>query len=124
MHSNTELEVFYDGGCPACRRDIALMQSRNSEGRVSFIDIDSEGFDPSLYNKSLDQLMSLMHGRTMDGQWLIGVAVFARMYGLLGFRRLAWLLNAPLIRPAAHYAYLVFAHYRPKRCKDGVCSVD
>jgi predicted DCC family thiol-disulfide oxidoreductase YuxK len=33
------LTVWFDGGCPLCRREIALMRRLDRRGRIDFVDV-------------------------------------------------------------------------------------
>ncbi|MCA9152358.1 MAG: DUF393 domain-containing protein, partial [Planctomycetales bacterium] len=33
------VEVFYDGDCPLCKREIGFLQRRDRQGRIRFTDI-------------------------------------------------------------------------------------
>ncbi|WP_380782547.1 DCC1-like thiol-disulfide oxidoreductase family protein [Sphingomonas sp. R86520] len=37
----TQLTVWHDGGCPLCRREIALMRRLDRRGVITFIDAES-----------------------------------------------------------------------------------
>ena len=39
-----KLTIFFDGGCPLCKREVDFLQSRNQKGYLSFIDINSSDF--------------------------------------------------------------------------------
>lgn len=124
MNQHTELEVFYDGDCPICSREIAFLRSRSPEDRVTFIDINSPQFNPDLCNKSKTILKSTFHARKENGEWLMGMEVMARLYGLAGFHRLERFLNSPPILAVTKICYRIFARYRPtlQRCKGDSCN--
>ena len=39
--NTVKLTILFDGGCPLCQREIDFLQSRNHEGHLRFIDINS-----------------------------------------------------------------------------------
>jgi len=75
-----EIEVFFDGGCPLCAREMNSLRHRDKSHGIKITDIHDRGFDPGDHGKSLGELMAQMHGRLPDGTWLRGVEVFRRLY--------------------------------------------
>lgn len=117
-----EIEVFFDGDCPLCRREIAMLQRWDRQHRIRFTDISAEDFDAADYGISHDELMSEIHARTSDGQWITGVEVFRRLYGAVGFRWLIPFTRLPGISCGLEVGYRVFAKNRLKWT--GRCSED
>ncbi|MBX7167637.1 MAG: DUF393 domain-containing protein [Pirellulales bacterium] len=122
-----EIEVFFDGGCPLCRREIDLLRCRDRGQRIRFTDLET--LDPAAANlgKSSAELMARMHARLPDGSWVEGVEVFRRMYSAVGFRRLVALSRLPVVSPLLAAAYAVFARNRLRltgRCTTASCSAD
>jgi len=116
------LEVFYDGACPLCRREVAWLRRRDRKETVSFIDIAAPDFDPTPLGKTHSALMAKMHVRTPDGTWRQGMEAFRRLYAAVG---LGWLLaptRLPLLRELADKAYALFARNR-LRCTGRACRV-
>jgi predicted DCC family thiol-disulfide oxidoreductase YuxK len=119
-----EIEVFFDGGCPLCRREIAMLRRWDRTGKIRFTDIVSVDFRAADVGKSHDELMARMHGRLPDGTWVQGGEVFRRMYGAVGFRRLAAISRWPLVRQILEAGYVVFARNRLRltgRCTTKSC---
>ncbi len=121
-----QIEVFFDGGCPLCQREINLLKRWDRQNAIRFTDIDAAEFRPTEIGKTYDQLMSRMQGRLPDGTWVTGVEVFRRMYALVGFRPLVWLSRLPLVSQLLDLGYLVFARNRlwlTGRCAEDKCLV-
>jgi predicted DCC family thiol-disulfide oxidoreductase YuxK len=121
-----EVEVFFDGGCPLCRREIDMLRRRDLQSRIRFTDIDSLSDPLTAVGKSRDELMSRIHGRLPDGIWIEGVEVFRRLYAAVGFRKLVFLTRLPLIREMLNLGYLVFAKNRLRftgRCDSNGCAI-
>ncbi len=121
-----EIEVFYDGGCPLCRREMALLKALDRRGRIRATDIAANGFDPAPIGKSWPELMAEIYGRLPDGDWVKGVEVFRRLYAAVGFRTLACISRWPLFSQTLDIAYRVFAKNRLRltgRCNQA-CSLD
>lgn len=126
-HTKTPLfEVFYDGGCPLCRREIALIRRLDRRGRLRFTDIDAPDFCAETLGLTHEELMARIYGRLPDGSWVTGVEVFRQLYGAVGFKPLVWLSRAPGLRQTLDGAYRVFARNRLKltgRCSTERCSI-
>lgn len=127
MHQPFELEVFYDGACPLCMREIRFLQRRNKRQRVRFTDIADPAFDAAALGIPWDDFMDRIHARLPDDRWVVGVEVFRRLYSAVG---LGWLLaptRLPGLRQLADFAYRVFAKNRLRwtgRCGPDGCRLD
>lgn len=121
------VEVFYDGACPLCMREIRMLRARDREDAIQFTDIAADGFDATRYGTSQDELMDKIRGRLPDGSWIEGVEVFRRLWGAVGFRRLVGISRMPGIAHALNALYRVFAKHRLRltgRCKpEGSCAI-
>ena len=122
-----EIEVFHDGACPLCRREIAILRKLDRRGRIRFTDIAASDFDAAATGHSLDELLAEIHGRLPDGRWVTGVEVFRRLYAAVGCGWLVWPTRWPGVRHALDWAYRRFARNRLKwtgRCTaDGACDI-
>ena len=107
-----ELTLYYDGQCPLCVAEVAFLESRNAQGQLAFVDITQTGFEAADHNISCDAAMAQIHGRTADGQWLVGVPVFATAYRLAKLPVLAWLLSRKWLMPVLQPTYVLFAKHR------------
>jgi len=126
MSTDYEIEVFYDGGCPLCRREINMLRRWDRRQRIRFTDIDADSFDPAAVGKTTDELMAEIHGRLPDGSVISGVEVFRRLYSAVSFRWLVAPTRLPGISSLLDLGYRLFARNRLKltgRCKTGVCRV-
>jgi predicted DCC family thiol-disulfide oxidoreductase YuxK len=126
MSREYDIEVFFDGGCPLCRREINLLRRWDRRQRIRFTDIDAEAFDPAAVGKTREELMAEIHARLPDGSVISGVEVFRRLYSAVGFRWLVAPTRLPGISCLLNVAYRVFARNRLKltgRCSDGACAI-
>ena len=120
-----EIEVFFDGGCPLCRREVNLLARWDRQRRIRFTDIDAPTFHCDDVGMIRDELMTQMHGRLPNGTWLKGVEVFRRMYAAAGFGPLVWLSRLPLLSQLLDVGYAAFARRRLRltgRCTAASCS--
>lgn len=106
-----KLKVWYDGACPLCLREIALMRRLDRRGAIDFIDISTPESPCPIDRKAL---LERFHARE-DGAMLSGAAAFAAMWRAI-----------PLLRPLGLVArwkpalallealYLHFLKVRPR----------
>lgn len=121
-----DVEVFFDGGCPLCRREIAMLRRLDRKRRICFTDIAAPEFNAGALGQTQDDLMREIKGRLPDGTWISGVEVFRRLYGAVGFHWLVPITRLPGIRHLLDIGYRVFARNRLKltgRCTDA-CRID
>ncbi|TWU30435.1 thiol-disulfide oxidoreductase DCC family protein [Bythopirellula polymerisocia] len=119
------IEVFYDGGCPLCLREISMLQRWDKRSKIRFTDIDAPTFKVDEAGKTYEELMAKMHARLPDGTWLEGVEVFRRLYEAVGFKRLTALSRLPLVTQVLDLGYSIFARNRLRltgRCSTQTCS--
>ena len=118
--------MLYDGQCPLCSREVALLKRKNNLGRIAFEDITEPAFDPSQYGLTMPELVASMHAVRPDGSVLKGVDVFAELYDAVGWTWLSRPLRWRLTRPLAQAGYRVFAAVRPKfsRFRPAMCETD
>jgi predicted DCC family thiol-disulfide oxidoreductase YuxK len=107
-----ELTLFYDGQCPLCVAEIEFLQSRSTKDQLAFVDVTQTGFEAAGHQISCEAAMAQIHGRTADGQVLVGVPVFAKAYRLAKLPFLAWLLSRRWLMPVLQPAYVLFAKHR------------
>jgi predicted DCC family thiol-disulfide oxidoreductase YuxK len=121
-----EIEVFFDGGCPSCLREIDFLKGRDRHGRIKFTDIDAPDFSTESCGKTYDELMAKIYGRLPDGTWITGVEVFRRLYSAFGFTTVLAVTRLPVISQVMNLGYRLFAKNRLRltgRCAGQTCSV-
>ncbi len=119
-------EVFFDGECPLCRREIDMVKRFDRRGRVQCTDIAAPGFDPAPLGRTQDDMMARIHGRLEDGTLVEGVEVFRRMYAAIGLGPLVALTRVPPISWVLEAGYRWFARNRLRltgRCTNETCSL-
>ena len=121
-----DIEVFFDGDCPLCIREINMLRKLDKGNRVRFTDIASPSFDTGDTGLTWTEFMERIHGRLPDGTMIEGVEVFRHLYSAVGFGRLVSLTRLPVVREALHVGYLLFAKNRLRmtgRCMEDICAV-
>ncbi len=122
-----EIEVFFDGACPLCTREIAFLRRRDREGHILFTDIAAADFSAESYGKTQSHFIDRIRGRLPDGTWVEGVDVFRRLYSAVGLGPLVALTRLPGVTQLLDFGYEKFAKNRLKwtgRCEpDGACTI-
>lgn len=121
------IEVFYDGGCPVCLREVRVLRRLDRRGLILFTNIDGPGFEAPQSGPASGDLMARIHARLQDGSWVQGVEVFRRLYAAVGFGPLVAVSRWPGISHLLDRAYAVFARNRVRwfgRCSGDACAVD
>jgi predicted DCC family thiol-disulfide oxidoreductase YuxK len=124
-----ELKLLYDGDCPLCSREVAMLRRRDKRARIQFEDIAAPDFDATRYGLDAQAVMARIHAVLPDGRVIEGMEVFRRAYGAVG---LGWLLAAsgwPGIGRLFDAAYRSFARNRLRwtgraqaPCEAGHCA--
>ena len=121
-----DLEVWFDGACPICSREVAALRRLDRAGRVRFTDLAAPGFDAAATGVAWPALMDRIHARLADGRVVEGVEVFRRIYAAVGFGWLVAPTRLPGVRQLLDAAYRLFARNRMRltgRCAGEACEV-
>jgi predicted DCC family thiol-disulfide oxidoreductase YuxK len=113
-HEEGRLKVYFDGGCPLCRSEIAHYRKLDAAGRVDFVDLSSPAADigPDL---SREAALGRFHVRGRDGELESGAAAFVRLWKELpGWRWLAVMARVPGVVWIMERAYRGFLPIRPR----------
>lgn len=106
----TQLVVWYDQGCPLCRREIDLMRLLDRGGRIQFVDATDLGTTCPLDRA---EMLARFHALE-NGHLLSSAAAFAAMWRAIP---LLWPLGMAAKLPGAerlfNWAYRHFLKYRP-----------
>lgn len=120
-----ELELFFDGDCPLCAREVRWLRRLDRDHVVRFTDIAAPDFDPAPLGRTMATLMGEIHARRADGSWLRGADVFRALYARLGFAPLVRVSRLPVVRPLVDRAYRLFARHRLRLTgRDAACTSD
>jgi predicted DCC family thiol-disulfide oxidoreductase YuxK len=107
-----QLTVFFDGHCPLCTKEIALLKQLDTRQKLHFEDIHAIDF---VYRYPYIDVVAAdrrLHGQLANGQIITGLDVTAQAWSLVGHHRWLQILRWPVIRWFADLAYLVFARFR------------
>jgi predicted DCC family thiol-disulfide oxidoreductase YuxK len=106
------LTVFFDGACPICAREIALMKRLDRRRQVEFCDFSSQEYDATSRGFAAADLGTVIHARWADRSVITGVEVFRAMWEAVGLGVLAKLSRLSLVEPLVLRAYAWFARNR------------
>ena len=120
-------EVFFDGACHLCTKEINMLRFLDRRDRIKFTDIAAADFDALNHTGiTYDALMGAIHGRVVWAPLIEGVEVFRQLYGRVGLKSVIWLSRIPGVSHLLDFGYVRFAENRLKwtgRCEDGACKV-
>lgn len=116
--NNTKINVFYDGLCSICSREINYYKKIANARLFQWHDIANH---PELLDKtgiSQKEALRQLHVRSSDESWHIGIDAFICIWKHLPrWRVLGNIASLPLIHGILGWAYIKFANYRFKRLK-------
>jgi predicted DCC family thiol-disulfide oxidoreductase YuxK len=107
-----KVTVWFDGSCPLCLREIALMRCLDRRGAIEFIDAAG----PEGANCPIDKadLLARFHARE-NGSLLSGAAAFAAMWRAIPLLRpLGLLARIPRVLSLMERGYIAFLRVRPR----------
>jgi predicted DCC family thiol-disulfide oxidoreductase YuxK len=109
--TNPAVTVWYDGGCPLCLREIAVMRRLDKRQVISFIDVTSEN---SVCPIAPADLLARFHAQE-NGVMLSGAAAFAAMWRAIPLLRpLGLAAQNTFVLAMLERLYIVFLTHRPK----------
>ena len=122
------LTVFFDGACPICDREIAVMKRLDRRRQLEFCDFSAQEYDAASSGFAAADLGAVIHARWADGSVITGVEVFRAMWEAVGLGFLARLSRLSLVEPLVLKAYAWFARNRMRltgrshECTGDVCK--
>jgi len=108
--SAPQVTVWFDGACPLCLREIALMRRLDRAGRIEFVDAMA-GDSTCPIDRA--QILARFHARE-GGVLLSGAAAFAAMWRAIPMLRpLGLAAQWPPLGWVLERAYRLFLRHRP-----------
>lgn len=109
------LTVFFDGGCPLCRREIGFYRARRGADRIAWVDIDASDEEEVAPGLSRCDAMARFHVQDADGRFISGARAFIALWRTLpAFRPLGLILSVPPLPWISERAYRRFLWLRPR----------
>lgn len=103
--------VWFDGACPLCLREIALMRRLDRRGAIAFVDVASPDAVCPIDQR---ELLARFHARE-NGVLLSGAAAFAAMWRAIPVLKLLGVAaRNPVILKGLEWLYLRFLVVRPR----------
>ncbi|MGH1460722.1 MAG: thiol-disulfide oxidoreductase DCC family protein [Neptuniibacter sp.] len=124
IKNTTKPIVFYDGGCPLCKKEISHYMGLDRESSIVWIDITEQYTTLKSHGISLQQAMAELHAVTDAAVVVKGVDSFLLIWENLRFYRLlakvvvCLRLNKPL-----NFIYNRFARWRLRKRCESSCVV-
>ncbi|MBW4469024.1 MAG: DUF393 domain-containing protein [Stenomitos rutilans HA7619-LM2] len=109
-----KIELLYDGECPLCMREVNFLRRRDAgRGLVAFVDIADPHYNPALYRGvDFETAMGRIHAVLPDGTVIQNVAVFRRVYEVLGMGWVYAATKLPVIGTIVDFVYGLWADRR------------
>ena len=105
------LTVWFDGGCPLCRREIALIRRLDRRGVIRFEDISTQTADCPIDRA---RLLARFHAQERGQPIVSGAAAFGAMWRAIPLLRpLGELARLSVLLWVFEQAYLGFLKIRP-----------
>lgn len=112
MEPIARTEVYYDGACPVCSREIAAYRRAKGAEALCFVDV-SQPDAPLAPGLTREAALARMHVRRADGSMASGAAAFAALWSALpGWAWLGRVAALPLIAPMLELGYRGFLRAR------------
>ncbi|XGV94895.1 MAG: thiol-disulfide oxidoreductase DCC family protein [Leptolyngbya sp. BL-A-14] len=109
-----QIKLLYDGECPLCMREVNFLRKRDGgRGLVAFVDIADVNYTPALHGGvDFETAMGRIHAVLPDGSVIQNVAVFRRVYEVLGMGWVYAATKLPLIGTIVDFVYGLWADRR------------
>lgn len=105
------MTVWFDGQCPLCQREIALMRRLDRKGRIAFVDLtDQRTSCPANRSEMLARFHAMERGTLLSG-----AAAFAALWRAIPvLAPLGHLARLPFVLKFLDFAYAGFLRLRPR----------
>jgi predicted DCC family thiol-disulfide oxidoreductase YuxK len=108
--NNHQVTVWFDGECPLCVREIALMRRLDRRRRIAFVEIQSADSCPV----DRVELMTRFHATERGGELVSGAAAFAAMWRAIPvLRPLGLAAQYKPVLAILEWLYVRFLNVRP-----------
>lgn len=112
MPETSHTEVYYDGACPVCSREIANYRRAEGAEALRFVDV-SQADATMAPGLTREAALARMHVRRPDGSMASGAAAFAALWSALpGWAWLGRVAGLPIVAPVLELGYRGFLRVR------------
>jgi predicted DCC family thiol-disulfide oxidoreductase YuxK len=107
-----QVTVWFDGGCPLCRQEIALMRHLDRRQAIEFVDV-SDGTEACPLDRQT--LLARFHAQEPGRPLVSGAPAFAAMWRAIPLLRpFGEIARLPPVLWMVEKLYLVFLRFRPR----------
>lgn len=106
------ISIYYDRTCPLCNQEMSRLKQHDHVGKLILIDCSVEKFASPEGAPPTADMMALLHVRTAQGIWVIGVPAFRLAYAGVGFHFVTDWLDKPYVNRVMKRLYPIIARHR------------
>ena len=119
------IDVFFDGKCGLCSKEIKYYRNIASEGIFKWYDIAEDPTPLNKYDISQSTALRALHVLDDDGKWHIGVDAFLVIWMKLeNWFYLGKFIGLPGVKHVAYIFYDMFSRYRFSRLEHCQIALD
>ncbi len=108
-----KLKVFFDGGCPMCRKEIRIYQQADVAKAIDWVDVSDPGIDATL-PLARETLLARFHVERPSGELVSGARGFIELWRQLPKWRWAGIVcSTPGVPSLLELGYRGFLKIRP-----------
>lgn len=108
-----KLKVFFDGGCPMCRKEISVYQKADVAKAIDWVDVSNPGIDVTL-PLARETLLARFHVQRPNGDLISGARGFIELWRQLPkWRWLGFICSTPGVPGVLELSYRGFLKIRP-----------
>ena len=112
VENGSKLKVFFDGGCPLCRREIGVYKRLDRGKKIEWTDVSTQLPDEIAIDRKT--LLKRFHVQSVDGVIYSGAEAFFKLWKEMpGWKWLGKLGNYGLVVKFAEMLYIQFLKVRP-----------
>ena len=123
----SKIQIYYDGLCHLCSREIDHYRKVKGSENLEFVDITADGFNAQDHGLDPKAVHQVMHVRDTNGQVATAVEAFLVIWRALpSYQWAARLVALWPVKGVALVGYHAFARirpYLPKRKRGKMCSL-
>lgn len=107
------IDVFFDGKCGLCRKEIIYYRNKAKKGIFKWHDIAEDPTPLNKYNIPQSTALRQLHVRDDNGKWHVGIDAFIVIWSRLeNWYYLGILIGLPGVKQVADLFYILFARFR------------
>ena len=109
--SGSGLTVWFDGNCPLCCREMALIRRLDKGHAINFVDLATQNIDCPVGKA---ELVARLHARE-NGRLVSGAGAFAAVWRAIPLLRpMGLLARIPFVLAMLERGYAVYLRFRPR----------